>query len=180
MVSPSTPSEKPGGQSPSDLLDLSQRALQLSFQRLTAGDYRQAADNVEKAVNLAAEAIATQRGWQAHSRATRHALVSQIRAEMGTAAAMASALHNGWAAANAIPHDGSHPADYSDIIDEALDEADAFVQAIKQLMDKPPSPFTVNSDSHAHRIYQLTGHRPAIGATDALGFTNFTGELREE
>ena len=152
----------------------------MSFQRLTAGDYRQAADNVRKSVNLATEAIAEQRGWQHDSKAMRSGVISQVSVETGSTTASADALHIGWSAGNAIPDDGSNLAIYDDIIRHSLTAGEAFVQVIEQLMKEPPKPFTIARRLDAHRIAQLTGYEPPIGATDVLGFANFTGVVREE
>ena len=179
MAAPLIPLPESGEVSPSDLLESSRRALQLSFQRLTAGDYRQAANNVGKAIDLSTDAIAEQRSWYHGSKAMRSVVISQLCAEIGSTTEPAKALHDGRSGGYSIPDDGSNLAMYEDIIRYSFGLSEVFLQAIGQLMNEPPRPFTINSDLDAHRINQLTGHRPDVGATDALGFVNFTGEVRE-
>ena len=179
MASSLIPLPEPGEQTPRELLELSRSAIQLSFQRLTAGDYRQAADMVEKAIDLSTEAIAEQRGWQHGSKPMRSSVISQICVEIGSDTELVKVLHVGRAAAYTIPEESTNIAMYGDIISHSLRAAEDFTQVIEQLMGEPPKPYTVSRSLDAHRIAQLTGHEPDLGATDALGFTNFTGAVRE-
>ena len=68
---------------------------------------------------------------------------------------------------------------YDDDVLYAIEATESFVRIIEQLMDLPPRPFTITRPPDAHRIAQLTGHEPDMGATDALGFSNFTGQVRD-
>lgn len=179
MAAPLVPIPRQGEQSSTELLDLSRRALQTGFQRLTAGDYRQAANHVRMAVDLSTEAIAEQRDWQHDSEAIRSTVISQLCVEVGSANEPAETLHIGRSASKAIPEDGSNLAVYEDIIRYSLQAAEEFVQVVELLMKEPPRPFTIASQLDAHRIAQLTGYEPDLGVTDARGFANFKGEARQ-
>ena len=153
--------------------------MQQSRIHLAEGDRLQASEKVSGAVAAAAKAVGGRRGWRHDSHALRNSIVAQLGAELGRSTPLAQTLYNGATHAHRN-HDNYYENSLSeDQISHAIDLAQAFVQVIEQMLTDPPRPFTVDRDTDAHRIYQLTGHRPGKGATDALGFANFTGELRE-
>ena len=160
-------------------MQISQRACQLARAHLAEGDRIQASEKISGAMASAIKAIGARRSWRHDSHGLRDSIVTQLGAELGRSTPAAQALFLGRKTA------ADHHRNYfentlaeADIADD-IPIAEAFVQIMEQLMDESPKPFTVDTDSDVHRIYQLTGHRPAIGATDALGFANFTGEVRE-
>ncbi len=180
MAEPLIPLPEPGEQTPGDFLQMSRRALQQSRVHLDESDRLQASEKVSGAVATAAKAVGAQRGWRHDSHALRDSIVSQLGAELGRSTPQAQTLYDGAAHARRH-HDNYYDNTLSeDQISHAIDLAEAFVQVIGQVMDNLPRPFTVERNSDAHRIYQLTGHRPVKGATDALGFANFQGVVREK
>ena len=180
MASPLTPLPGPGKQSPEDFLQMSRRALQQSRIHLAEGDRLQASEKVSGAVAAATKGIAELRNWIHDSHALRSTVVSQLGAEIGRSSPAAQALYRGRAAANEQHQNYYDNAFLEDDILRDIELAEAFVQVAERLMNEPPRPFTVARDTDAYRIAQLTGYELELGATDALGFANFTGELREE
>jgi len=179
MATPLIPLPDPGEQSPDDFLQMSRRALQQSRLHLAEGDRLQASEKVSGAVATALKAIGAYRGWRHDSHGLRDAIVTQLAAELGLPTPPAQTLFLGRKTA------ADHHRNY---FDNTLDEADiaddipiaaSFVQTIETLVSDPPKPCRVGRLSDARRIAQLTGHEPPVGATDAQGFANFTGELRE-
>ena len=180
MTAPLIPLPGPGEQSPEDFLQISRRALQQASIHLAEGDRLQASEKVSGAVAAATKAVGGRRSWRHDSHAIRDSIVAQLGAELGRSTPPAQTLYDGATYARRH-HDNYYENSLSeDQILRAIDFADAFVRVIEQLMEESPRSFTVERDTDAHRIYQLTGHRPGKGATDALGFANFTGELRGE
>ena len=158
---------------------MSNHYLRQSRVELAAGDLVQSSEKLSGSVATALKAIAQQRGWRHDSHALRHAVASQLGTELGSSTATAQALYQGRDAG-----DIHHESFFENFLFEedvlyAIEATEAFVRIIEQLMDLPPKPFTVARPLQAHRINQLTGHEPPLGATDALGFANFTGELRD-
>ncbi len=146
---------------------------------LDEGDRLQASEKVSVAVATSVKAIAQQRGWRHDSHALRTSIVTQLGGEIGQSSQAAQTLYRGRAAANE-----EHQNQYENVLSEEdilrdIGIAENFLREIGQLLTEPPNPFTVNRESDVYRIAQITGHRPDIGDTDALGFANFTGELRE-
>ena len=179
MATPLISLPEPGEQTPEGYLQMSHRALQQSRFHLDEGDRLQASEKVSGSVAIALKAIGSQRAWRHDSHALRDSIVAQLGAELGRSTPLAQTLYNGGTHAR-THHDNYYENSLSeDQISYAIDLAEAFVQVIEQVMNEPPGPFTVERGSDAHRIYQLTGYRPGMGATDALGFANFAGELRE-
>ena len=135
---------------------------------------------ISGAVASALKAIGAHRRWRHDSHGLRDAIVTQLAAELGRPTPIAQALFLGRKTA------ADHHRNYFDNTFDEVEIADdipiaeSFVQAIDGLVNKPPKPYTVERSPDARRIAQLTGHEPDLGATDALGFANFTGELREE
>ena len=159
---------------------MSNHYLRQSRVELETGDLVQASEKLSGSVATALKAIAEQRGWRHDSHALRHAVVSQLGTELGTSTPTAQALYQGRDAG-----DIHHESFFENFLFEedvlyAIEATEAFVRIIEQLMDLPPKAFTVARPLHSHRIAQLTGHQPDLGATDALGFANFTGEFRQE
>lgn len=158
---------------------MSNHYLRQSKIELESGDLVQASEKLSGSVDTALKAIAEQRGWRHDSHALRHAIVSQLGTELGPSTPTAQTLYQGRDAG-----DIHHESFFENFLFEedvlyAIEATEAFVRIIEQLMDLPPKPFTVAKPLHAYRIAQLTGHEPELGSTDALGFANFTGELRE-
>ena len=179
MATPLIPLPEPGEQTPEDFMQISRRALQQSKSHLAEGDRLQASEKVSGAVAAATKAVGGQRGWRHDNHALRNSIVAQLGAELGRSTPPAQTLYNGATHAHRN-HDNYYENSLSeDQISHAINLAEAFVQMMEQLMEESPKQFTVARDSDAHRIFQLTGHRPAVGATDALGFANFTGEVRQ-
>lgn len=171
---------EPGEQSPEDYLQISRRALQQSRLHLAESDRLQASEKVSGAVSAALKGIAQLRGWRHESHALRASVASQLGAELGHSTPAAQTLYLGRSAG-----DDQHNNYYENFLFEndilqSIEAAESFVKTVAQLMDESPRPFTIARDSDAHRVYQLTGYRPGVGASDAQGFANFTGELREE
>ncbi len=180
MTLASIPAPRPGGHAPEGYLQMSNHYLRQSRVELEAGDLVQASEKLSGSVATALKAIAQQRGWRHDSHALRHAVVSQLGTELGPFTPPAQALYQGRDAG-----DIHHESFFENFLFEedvlyAIEATEAFARIIEQLMDLPPKPFTVARPLHAHRIAQLTGYEPPLGATDALGFANFSGELREE
>ena len=179
MASPTVPLPSPGEQTPEDFLQMSRRSLQQSRLHLAEGDRLQASEKVSGAVAAATKGIGEMRNWQHDSHALRSAILSQLGAELGQSTPAAQALYRGRASANE-----QHQNFYDNILlgDDILRDielAEVFVQVVAQLMNEPPKPFTAARPLDQHRIAQLTGHEPDLGATDAQGFANFTGDVRE-
>ena len=178
MAVPLIPLPPPGEQTPEDYMQICRRALQQSRIHLAEGDRLQASEKVSGAVAVATKAVGAQRGWRHDSHSLRDSIIAQLGAELGRSTPLAQTLYNGGTHAYRS-HDNYYENSLSeDQIAHAINLAEAFVQVMEQLMEESPRPFTVERNSDAHRIYQLTGYRPGRGATDALGFTNFTGEVR--
>ncbi|MYC30007.1 MAG: hypothetical protein F4X65_07960 [Chloroflexi bacterium] len=179
MASPSIPLPPPGEQSPEDYLQMSRRYVQQSRLHLAEGDRLQASEKVAVAVATSLKAIAHQREWRHDSHALRASIVTQLGGEIGQATNQAQVLYRGRAAANE-----EHQNQYENVLSEDdilrdIGFAEAFVQEISSLMNESPKPFTVSKPLDAHRIAQLTGHEPELGVTDAQGFANFNGEVRQ-
>ena len=179
MASPTIPLPPPGEQTPEDYLQISRRALQQSRLHLAESDRLQASEKVSGAVSAALKAIAQQRGWRHGSHALREAVVSQLGAELGPPTSVAQTLYRGRNDARKHHDNFYENFIYEEDILYAIGTAEAFVQTIAQLMEEPPKPFTVSKPLDRHRIAQLTGYEPDLGATDAQGFANFTGEMRQ-
>ena len=188
MTEPLIPLPEPREQSPEDYLQISNRALQqarLHLQQrihLSEGDRLQASEKVSGAVASRrwGKAIGQHRNWQHDSHALRTTIVSQLGAELGQPTPGAQTLYRGRAAANEQHQNYYDNVLFEEDILQDIGFAEAFVQVIEQVIAQLPRPFTVSRSSEAHRISQLTGHRPDIGDTDALGFANFEGALRGE
>ena len=179
MATPLIPLPEPGEQTPEGYLQMSHRALQQSRFHLDEGDRLQASEKVSGSVAIALKAIGSQRGWRHDSHALRATIVTQLGNEIGQSTSSAQVLYRGRAAANE-----EHQNQYENVLSEDdilrdIEFAEAFIQVIEELMIESPAAFTVARDADAYRIAQLTGHRPELGATDALGFSNFNGEIRE-
>ena len=180
MVEPLIPLPEPGEQSPEDFMQISRRALQQSRLHLDEGDRLQASEKVSVAVAASVKAIAHQRAWQHHSHALRASIITQLGGEVGQSTRPAQVLFRGRAAANEQHHNQYENVLSADDISRDIGIAESFVSTIERLMIEPPQPYSASRPSDAHRIAQLTGHEPALGATDAQGFANFTGVVREE
>ena len=178
MASPTIPLPPPGEQRPEDFLQMSRRALLQSKLHLAEGDRLQASEKVSGAVASATKGIAELRNWRHDSHALRSSIVSQLGAEIGQSTPIAQTLYRGRAAANEQHQNFYDNVLLADDILRDIELAGAFVQSIEQLMREPPRPFTVSKPLDVHRIGQITGHEPDLGATDARGFANFTGQVR--
>lgn len=179
MAVPLIPLPPTGEQSPESYMQMSRRFIEQSRMHLEEGDRVQASEKVSVAVATSVKAIGQQRGWRHDSHALRTSIVSQLGGEVGQSSQAAQLLFRGRAAANE-----QHQNHYENVLSEDdilrdIGIGEAFVQEIAQLMTAPPKPCTVARPTDAHRIAQLTGYEPPLGATDAPGFANFTGELRE-
>ena len=144
-------------------------------------DLMEATDNLAEALQCAIKAIAVKRDWRHDSEAMQDAVVSQLAIALRPSSD-ADILHTAYVG---VPSAGKKDSEicckewlYEDLILYGIDRVAESQDTIERLVDEPPKPFTISGDSDAHRIGQLTGHRPDIGATDALGFANFTGEVR--
>jgi hypothetical protein len=179
MAEPLIPLPGPGEQSPENFLQMSRRAVQRSRIHLTEGDRLQASKKISGAVASALKAIGSHRRWRQDSHGLRDAIVIQLAAELGRPTPSAQTLFPG--RRTAADHHRNYFANTLDEVEIADDKpvAESFLQAIDRLVNEPPKPYTVEKSPDVRRIAQLTGHEPPIGATDALGFANFTGELRE-
>lgn len=178
MAEPLIPLPEPGEQSPDDYLQMSRRFIQQSRLYLGEDDRLQASEKVSVAVATSVKAIAHQRGWRHDSHGLRTSIISQLGMELGQSSQAAQVLYRGRAAANE-----QHQNHYDNVLsaEDILRDigfGEAFVQEIEQLMTDPPKPCTVTRPADAYRIAQITGYEPDLGATDALGFANFTGEVR--
>ena len=147
---------------------------------MAEGDRLQASEKISGSVASALKAIGAYRNWRHDSHGLRDAIVTQLGAELGRSTPLAQTLFLGRKTA------ADHHRNY---FDNTLDEveiaddipvAESFVQAIDKLVSELPKPCTVERLPDAYRIAQLTGYEPELGATDARGFANFTGELRED
>lgn len=179
MATPITPLPPAGEQSPEGYLQMSRRFIEQSRLHLEEGDRVQASEKVASAVAAALKAIAQQRGWRHQSHALRDSIVTQLGAELGRSTPVAQSLFMGRRIA-AVHHRNHYDntLDELDIWDD-IPLAESVFDAAGQIMNESPRPVTVARPADAHRISQLTGHEPAVGVTDALGFANFTGELQE-
>ena len=138
----------------------------------------QASEKLSGSVATALKAIAEQRSWRHDSHAMRQAVVSQLGSELGPSTPAAQTLYRGRDAGD-LHHESFYENFlYEDDVLYAIGTTEIFVQMIDQLMNEPPKPFTVARPLDAHRILQLTGYEPNLGATDARGFANFTGQVR--
>ena len=179
MATPTIPLPEPGEQTPESFLQMSRRALQQSRLHL-AEDYRlQASEKVSGAVSAATKGVAELRNWRHDSHALRTSIVSQLGAELGRSTAAAQALYRGRAVANEQHQNFYDNVLLADDILRDIQLAESFVDTIERLMRESPKPFTVARPQDAHRVNQLTGYAPEVGATDALGFANFDGVVRE-
>ena len=141
-------------------------------------DLMEATDNLAEALCCAIKAIAVKRDWRHDSEAMQDAVVSQLAIALRPSSD-ADILHTGRAAGKKDPEICCKEWLYEDLILYGIDRVAEFQDTIERLVNEPPKPFTIASDSDAHRIGRLTGHKPDIGATDALGFANFAGVVRE-
>ena len=178
MAVPLIPLPPPGEQSPESYIQQSRRFIEQSRLHLEEDDRLQASEKISLAVAASVKAIAERRGWLHDSHGLRNSVITQLGAELGRSTEAAQALFMGRKTASE-----HHRNAYENTLDEAdiqddIPFAESFVGTIEQLMTGPPKPATVARPSDAHRISQLTGHEPPVGATDALGFANFTGEVR--
>ena len=180
MTAPLVPLPEPGEQSPEDFMQISRRTLQQSRIHLAEGDRLQASEKVSGSVAAATKGVAESRNWIHDSHALRNTVVSQLAAELGRSSPEAQTLYRGRAAASEQHQNYYDNVSLEDDILRDIGFAEAFVQVIERVMIEPSKPFTVTRDSDAYRIAQLTGHRPDMGATDALGFANFEGVVRAE
>ena len=180
MASPAIPLPSPGEQTPEDFLQMSRRFVEHAHTELGLGDRVQASEKVSGAVSAALKAIAQQRIWRHDSHALRSAIVTQLGAEIGPPTEAAQALYRGRAAANEQHQNFYENSLFEDDILRDIEFSETLVQVVQRLMNEPPKPFTVAKPLDAHRIAQLTGYEPEIGITDAQGFANFTGQVREE
>ena len=179
MATPTTPLPPPGEQSPESYMQMSQRFIEQSRLHLEEGDRLQASEKVSVAIATSVKAIAQRRGWRHDSHALRTSIVSQLGGEIGQSSPAAQALYRGRAAANE-----EHQNQYENVLSEDdilrdIGIAETFIREVEHLLNESPRPFTVARPPDAHRIAQLTGHEPDMGATDALGFSNFTGQVRD-
>ena len=178
MATPITPLPPAGAQNPESYMQMSRRFIEQSRSHLEENDRIQASEKISLAVASAVKAIAQQRGWKHDSHGLRNSIITQLGAELGRSTEVAQSLFMGRRTATE-QHHNSYENNLEEVeIREDMPFAETFVNAIEQLMKEPPKPVAAPRPSDTHRIYQLTGHRPAIGATDAHGFANFTGELR--
>ena len=180
MTEPLIPLPEPGEQSPEDYLQISHRALQQARLHLEESDRLQASEKVSGAVAEALKAIGKQRNWRHDSHAIRASIASQLGAELGRSTSAAQSIYLGRALADEQHRNHYENFLYEDDIQRAIEASEALVDIIERMMNESPLPFAVATRSEAHRISQLTGHRPDIGDTDALGFANFEGALRGE
>ena len=179
MATPTTPLPEPGSQSPDDYLQISRRFIEHAWLELEAGHRLQASEKVSGAVAVALKSIGAQRGWRHDSHALRDAIVSQLGSEFGQSTPPAQTIYNGASAARRHHDNFFENSIHEGEILHAIGMAEAFVQVIEQVMEEPPKPFTVSKPLDRHRIAQLTGYEPDLGATDTQGFANFTGEVRQ-
>ena len=180
MAAPLIPLPGPGEQSPEDFMQISRRALQQASIHLAEGDRLQASEKVSGAVAAATKAVGGRRSWRHDSHALRDSIIAQLGLELGQSTPLAQTIYNGASVARRHHDNFFENTIHEGEILHAIGNAEAFVQVIDQMMSEPPSPYTVTRDTDARRIAQLTGHEPDVGVTDALGFANFTGELRGE
>ncbi len=160
-------------------MQISRRSLQQSRIHLAEGDRLQASEKASGAVAAATKGVAELRNWAHDNHALRNSVVSQLAAELGRSTPDAQALYRGRAAANEQHQNYFDNVALEDDILRDIGFAEAYVLVIEKVMSEPPKPFTVAEDTDSYRIAQITGHRPDKGATDAQGFANFTGDLRE-
>ena len=179
MSSPIIPMPQPGGHTPDGYLQMSHHYVRQSRVELGAGDLVQASEKLSGTIATALKAIAQQRGWRHDSHALRQAVVSQLGSELGPSTSIAQTLYRGRDAGDVNHESFFENFLYEDDILYAIGATEAFVEVIRQLMNEPPKPFTVSKPLDRHRIAQLTGYEPDLGATDAQGFANFTGEMRQ-
>ena len=177
MTEPLIPLPEPREQSPEDYLQISRRDLQQARLHLEESDRLQS-EKVSGAAAEALKAIGKQRNWRHDSHAIRASIASQLSAELGRSSHDAQTLYRGKAFADQQHSNFFENFLLEDAIQEATEAAEALVDIIERMMNESPRSFTVATRSEAHRISQLTGHRPDIGDTDALGFANFEGALR--
>ena len=178
MASPSIPLPPPGEHSPENYMLMSRRFIEQSRLHLDEDDRLQASEKISLAVAASVKAIAEKRGWQHDSHGLRDSIVTQLGSELGRSTEAAQVLFMGRKTASE-----HHRNSYENTLDEAdirddIPFAESLVEAIELLLTEPPKPVTVARPVDAHRIGQLTGYEPPLGATDALGFANFTGEVR--
>ena len=177
MSTSSIPSLRPDEFTAEAYLWLSRQHLHKARNDVESEDLVQATDNLAEALHCAIKAISVKRVWRHGSGAMRSMVVSQLAVELGPSTD-ADILRTGRAAGEKNPETFCKDALYEDPILYGIDCVAAFQDTIERLVDESPKPFTVSRSSDAHRIAQLTGHEPPLGATDTLGFANFTGELR--
>ena len=159
-------------------MQISRRALQQARIHLAEGDRLQASEKASGAVAAATKGVAESRNWAHDNHALRNSVVSQLAAELGRSTPDAQALYRGRAAANEQHQNYFDNVALEDDILRDIGFAEAYVLVIERMMSVPPRPFTVSEETDSYRIAQITGHRVDRGVTDALGFANFTGELR--
>lgn len=178
MSTSSIPALRPDEFTAEAYLWLSRQHLHKSRNDVASEELMQATDNLAEALHCAIKAIAVKRDWRFGSKAMLSMVVSQLTIELKPSTD-ADILHIGRVAGEKDSETCCKDSLHEDFILHGIDCVAAFQDTIERLVDEPPKPFTIAKDSDTHRISQLTGHRPAIGATDAHGFANFTGELRE-
>ena len=179
MARPTIPLPEPGEQTPESFLQMSRWAVQQARVHLAAGDRVQASEKVSGAVASALKSIAQLRGWRHDSHALRDSIVTQLGAELGRATPIAQSLFLGRKTASEHHRNFFENTLYEVDIWDDIPVAESFVDTIERLMRESPKPFKVARPQDAHRVNQLTGYAPEVGATDALGFANFDGVVRE-
>ena len=178
MSTSSIPSLRPDEFTAEAYLWLSRQHLHKSRNAVATEELVKATDNLAEALHCAIKAIAVKRDWSFDSKAMLSVVVSQLAVELRDSPDV-DILQMGRAAGEKHSETFYEDSLYEDPILHGIDCVVAFQETIERLVNEPPKPFTVTRDPDSHRIAQLTGYEPAVGSTDALGFANFTGELRE-
>ena len=173
----SIPQPKPEEFTADAYLWLSRQHLHKARNYVATEDLMEATDNLDEGLQCAIKAIAINRDWRHDSEAMQDAVVSQLAIALRPSSD-ADILRTGRAAGKKDPDICCKEWLYEDLILYGIDRVAEFQDTIERLVDEPPKPFTISGDSDAHRIGKLTGYRPDLGVTDALGFANFTGEVR--
>ena len=174
LAAPDLP--EPGEQSLDDRRRISRRFMIHAREELKNGNRMQAGEKAWGAVVQPLKAIAEQRGWHHQSHQAIHNVGLQILAESPNVD-----LQEALSAAYRVGHENfyenhRHPEELTEMMDKVENE----MPLLLSLLDAPPRPFTIASNTQLRRLRSLTGDDTLqLGDTSAVGFSLKHGPLKE-
>ena len=166
LTAPDLP--EPGEQSLDDRRRISRRFMIHAREELKNGNRMQAGEKAWGAGVQPLNAIAEQRGWNHQSHHDIHNVGLQILAESPNVD-----LQEALSAAYRVGHENFYenyyrPEELAEMMDKVEDE----MPVLLSLLDTPPRPFTITSNTQLRRLRSLTGDDSLrLGDTSAVGFS---------